>query len=53
MTEVVGPVVSAISQTDDATKNKIKREVYQIVDEKYGEGDVFVDSSALVICGNK
>ncbi len=53
MTEVVGPVVSALSQSDEAMKNKIKREVYQVVGEKYPEGNVLIDSSALVVCGEK
>ena len=53
MTEVAAPVVAALSKADDATKEKIKREVYQLVTEKYPDGIIRIDSSALVIYGEK
>jgi len=53
MTEVAAPVVAALSKADDATKEKIKREVYQVVTEKYPDGNIRIDSSALVIYGEK
>ena len=53
MTEIGAPIVAALSKADEATKEKIKREVYQSVDQKYPEGDVMIDSSALVIYGEK
>jgi len=53
MTEVAAPVVAALSIADDTTKEKIKREVYQAVTEKYPGGNIRIDSSALVIYGEK
>jgi len=53
MTEVAAPVVGALSKADDAMKEKIKTEVYQAVNQKYSDGNVFIDSSALVIWGEK
>ncbi len=53
MTEVAAPVVSALSKADEATKQKIKDEVYQAVTEKYPDGNIRIDSSALVIYGEK
>ena len=53
MSEVVGPVVSALSLADNAAKEKIKTEVYQLVNEKYSDGNVLISSSALVISGTK
>jgi len=35
MTEVVAPVVAALSKADDATKTRIKSEVYELVNQKY------------------
>lgn len=52
-TEVVAPVVAALSKADDATKNKIKNEVYGVVNERFPNGNVMIPSSALVICGEK
>jgi len=53
MTEVGAPIVAALSGADDAMREKIKREVYQVVDEKYPDGNVIIDSSAIVIYGEK
>jgi len=53
MTEVAAPFVAALSQADDALKEKIKSEVYQALMEKYPDGNVIIDSSALVIYGEK
>lgn len=53
MTEVAAPVVAALSKADDAAKEKIKAEVYRAVSQKYPDGNIQIDSSALVICGEK
>ncbi len=53
MTEVVAPVVAALGKADDTTKDNIKREVYQLVHEKYPDGNVSIASSALVISAEK
>jgi hypothetical protein len=41
----------ALSNVDDAIKAKIKREVYLAVNQKYSDGVVLIDSSALVLYG--
>lgn len=53
MTEVGAPIVAALSKADDAMKVKIKGEVYQAVNQKYPDGNILIDSSALVIYGEK
>lgn len=53
MNEVAAPVVAALSKVDDALKEKIKSEVYALVNQKYPDGAVAIDSSALVIYGEK
>lgn len=53
MTEVGAPIVAALSKADDAMKAKIKSEVYELVNQKYPDGNVVIDCSALVIYGEK
>jgi len=53
MTEVAAPVVSALSKASESLKEKIRSEVYQVVGEKYPDGNIRIDSSALVIYGEK
>ena len=53
MNEVAAPVVAALSKADKATAEKIKSEVFQLISQKYPDGDVRIDSSALVISGIK
>lgn len=53
MTEIGAPIVAALSSADEATKAKIKQEVYDLVSQKYPDGNVVIDSSALVIYGEK
>ena len=53
MTEVVAPVVAALSNADAAMKVKIKSEVFETINQKYPYGKVAIDSSALVIYGEK
>lgn len=53
MTEVAAPVVAALSKADDAVKAKIKGEVYQALNHKYPDGNILIDSSALIIYGEK
>lgn len=53
MTEVAAPFVASLSKADDAMREKIKREVYQAVNQKYPDGNITIDSSALVIFGEK
>ena len=53
MNEVAAPIVAALSKADDAMKEKIKKEVYHTINEKYSDGNVQIDSSAQVIYGEK
>ena len=53
MTEVGAPIVAALSKADEPMKEKIRSEVYQVVNKKYPDGNVQIDSSALVIYGEK
>lgn len=53
ITEVAGPVVSALSIADSATKEKIKSETFQLVNQKYADGKVSIDASAYVVSGRK
>ncbi|MDH4091264.1 MAG: class I SAM-dependent methyltransferase [Cyclobacteriaceae bacterium] len=53
MTEIAAPFVAALSKADDAMREKIKREVYQIVKEKYPDGNVTIDASSLIVYGEK
>lgn len=53
MTEIGAPIVAALSMADEATKAKIKQEVYGLVQQKYPDGNVVIDSSALIISGEK
>ncbi|MCG2612520.1 class I SAM-dependent methyltransferase [Flavobacterium sp. SM15] len=53
MTEIGAPIVAALSSADEPTKAKIKQEVYALVNQKYPDGKVIIDSSALVVYGEK
>lgn len=53
MTEIGAPIVAALSKADEAMKEKIKKEVYQAVNQKYPDGNIVIDSSANVIYGEK
>lgn len=53
MTELAAPVVAALSKADDVTREKIKKEVHQALNQKYPDGHVLIDSSALAIYGEK
>jgi ubiquinone/menaquinone biosynthesis C-methylase UbiE len=53
MTEVVAPVVAALSNASDVMKAGIRSEVFELIDEKYPYGEVAIDSSALITYGEK
>lgn len=52
MTEVGAPIVAALSKADEPTKQRIKKEVFETVRERY-PGDVNIDASAILITGKK
>lgn len=53
MNDIAAPVVAALSKANEETKEKIKAEVYSLVNQKYLNKPVIIDSSALVIYGEK
>ena len=53
MTEVGAPIVAALSHANAEMKEKIKREVFELIDLTFPDGHVNIDSSALVIFGEK
>jgi len=53
MTEIAAPFESALKKADNAMKEKIKNEVYELVNEKYPGGNIIMDGSSLVIYGEK
>lgn len=52
-TEVAAPIVTALSKASNEMIQKIKTETYAAVNEKYPDGNIIIDSSALVIYGEK
>jgi SAM-dependent methyltransferase len=52
MTEVGAPIVAALSKADDAMKEKIKKEVFEQITQRY-PGDVALEASAIVIAARK
>ena len=52
-TEVAAPVVAALNKADNVVKQKIKEEVRRALNQKYTDGNIILDSSALVIYGEK
>ncbi|WP_261990198.1 class I SAM-dependent methyltransferase [Hymenobacter sp. BT188] len=53
MNEVAAPVVAAVSKADTATTEKIKQQVYELVDQKYLYKKAALDYGAVVVSGEK
>jgi len=53
MNDVVAPVVAAMSKADETMKEKIKKEVFELVDQKYPDKNAAVDYGAVVVYGEK
>jgi hypothetical protein len=53
MNDVAAPVVAALNKADETAVEKIKKEVYQLVNQKYPDSNVVIDGSALAIYGEK
>lgn len=53
MTDVAPPVVASLSKVDSITQDKIKRKVHRAATQKYPVGKILIESSALVIAGEK
>lgn len=52
-TDVAAPIVAALGKADNTVRERIKKEVEQAVNERYPDGNIVFDSSALVIYGEK
>lgn len=53
MTEIAAPVVAALNNADDVMKEKIKKEVFELLNKKYPNGNVIMNGSSLLIYGEK
>jgi len=53
ITEVGAPIVAALSKAGEPVKVKIKREVFDLLSQRFGKTDIVIDSSSLVIYGEK
>lgn len=53
MTEVGAPIVAALSKADDAMRQRIKEQVFEIVSQKYPGENVSLDASAIVFSAEK
>jgi ubiquinone/menaquinone biosynthesis C-methylase UbiE len=53
MTEVGASIVAVLSKADDTMRQKIKKEVFELVRQKYPEGKVNIDASGIVISAEK
>ena len=53
MIEVGAPVVAALSKAGDELRQKIKNEVVELVGQKYPEGKIAIEASAIVISAEK
>ena len=53
MTEIAAPVVAALSKADDSMKDKIKGEVYELINKEFPDGNVLLDGNSLLIYGEK
>lgn len=51
--EVAAPVVAAMSKADDTMKEKIKKEVFQLLDQQYPDQKAAIDYGALVVYAEK
>lgn len=53
MTDVAAPFVAALSKADDSMRAKIKKEVTELINEKFPDGNVSIPSTAIVIYAEK
>jgi ubiquinone/menaquinone biosynthesis C-methylase UbiE len=53
MTDVVAPVVNALNKTDEATRQKIKNEVFETCHKMLTDGRLIIEYSAIIISAEK
>lgn len=49
MTEVAAPIVAALSKADEKTLDKIRQEVFALVQQRYPEGKMAIAASSIII----
>lgn len=52
-TEVVAPVVNALSKTDESTRQRIKNEVFETCNQMLTDGKLIIEDSAIIISAEK
>lgn len=53
MTEVGAPIVAALSKADEVTIKKIKTQVFELLQQKYGDENISIDGGSIVIAAEK
>jgi len=53
MTDIGAPIAAALSEADEVLREKIKKEVFALVQQKYTEGSIAIDACAVVISAEK
>jgi ubiquinone/menaquinone biosynthesis C-methylase UbiE len=53
MTEVGAPIAAALGKTDAVMREKIKKEVSELLNNKYPEGEIAISASALLVYAEK
>jgi ubiquinone/menaquinone biosynthesis C-methylase UbiE len=53
MTDIAAPVVSALNKTDEATRQKIKDEVFETCNKMLTNGKLIIEYSAIIISAEK
>ena len=53
MTDVVAPVVNALSKTDESTRQKIKNEVFEACNKMLTNRNLIIEYSAIIISAEK
>jgi ubiquinone/menaquinone biosynthesis C-methylase UbiE len=53
MTELAAPVVAALSEANEKTRDEIRQKVFEKLNQRYPNGEVDIESSALIIYGEK
>lgn len=53
MNDVVAPLAAAMNKADEAMKDIIKTEVFNMVDQKYPDKNAALDYGTVIVCGEK
>lgn len=53
MTELAAPVVAALAEASEETREEIRYKTFEKINQRYRNGEVNIESSALIISGEK